>query len=193
MKVLFLFPGQPCRGDVHLVGQFRQVVVGLGNGRGAEGVGLDEVGTGLQVLLVDFLDDVGSGEREQLVVALDIAREVFEALAPVLRLVQLEALNHGAHGPIQNDQALAQSDRQVLSAEAVDILKNCNHNKKKKFQYLIDEWGVDLQSEHERYLVEKHFGCPVILYDYPAKIKAFYMRLNEDGKTVRYSDRKSVV
>ncbi|MBF1126836.1 MAG: asparagine--tRNA ligase, partial [Capnocytophaga sp.] len=52
----------------------------------------------------------------------------------------------------------------------------------------IDEWGVDLQSEHERYLVEKHFGCPVILYDYPAKIKAFYMRLNEDGKTVRAMD-----
>ena len=48
--------------------------------------------------------------------------------------------------------------------------------------------GVDLQSEHERYLVEKHFGCPVILYDYPAKIKAFYMRLNEDGKTVRAMD-----
>ena len=78
--------------------------------------------------------------------------------------------------------------KRVSYTEAVDILKNCNHNKKKKFQYLIDEWGVDLQSEHERYLVEKHFGCPVILYDYPAKIKAFYMRLNEDGKTVRAMD-----
>ena len=78
--------------------------------------------------------------------------------------------------------------KRVSYTEAVDILKNCNHNKKQKFQYLIDEWGVDLQSEHERYLVEKHFGCPVILYDYPAKIKAFYMRLNEDGKTVRAMD-----
>ena len=78
--------------------------------------------------------------------------------------------------------------KRVSYTEAVDILKNCNHNKKKKFQYLIDDWGVDLQSEHERYLVEKHFGCPVILYDYPAKIKAFYMRLNEDGKTVRAMD-----
>jgi asparagine--tRNA ligase len=78
--------------------------------------------------------------------------------------------------------------KRVSYTEAVDILKNCNHNKKKKFQYLIDEWGVDLQSEHERYLVEKHFGCPVILYGYPAKIKAFYMRLNEDGKTVRAMD-----
>ena len=78
--------------------------------------------------------------------------------------------------------------KRVSYTEAVEILKNCNHNKKKKFQYLIDEWGVDLQSEHERDLVEKHFGCPVILYDYPAKIKAFYMRLNEDGKTVRAMD-----
>ena len=78
--------------------------------------------------------------------------------------------------------------KRVSYTEAVDILKNCNHNKKKKFQYLIDEWGVDLQSEHERYLVEKHFECPVILYDYRAKIKAFYMRLNDDGKTVRAMD-----
>ena len=65
-------------------------------------------------------------------------------------------------------------------------------NKKKKFQYIINEWGADLQSEHERFLVEKHFKCPVILFDYPAKIKAFYMRLNdntEPGKeTVRAMD-----
>ena len=72
--------------------------------------------------------------------------------------------------------------------EAIDILRNSNPNKKKKFQYIIQEWGADLQSEHERYLVEKHFGKPVILYDYPASIKAFYMRLNEDGKTVRAMD-----
>lgn len=78
--------------------------------------------------------------------------------------------------------------RRVSYTEAIDILKNCNHNKKKKFQYLVDEWGIDLQSEHERYLVEKHFECPVILYDYPANIKAFYMRLNDDGKTVRAMD-----
>ena len=52
----------------------------------------------------------------------------------------------------------------------------------------INKWGVDLQSEHERYLVEKHFSSPVILFDYPANIKAFYMRLNEDGKTVRAMD-----
>jgi len=72
--------------------------------------------------------------------------------------------------------------------EAIDILRNSTPNKKKKFKYLINEWGADLQSEHERFLVEKHFKCPVILFDYPANIKAFYMRLNEDGKTVRAMD-----
>ena len=72
--------------------------------------------------------------------------------------------------------------------EAIEILKNSKPNKKKKFKYPINEWGADLQSEHERYLVEKHFKSPVILFDYPAQIKAFYMRLNEDEKTVRAMD-----
>ena len=76
----------------------------------------------------------------------------------------------------------------ITYTEAIDILRNSKPNKKKKFQYLNNVWGADLQSEHERYLVEKHFKCPVILFDYPAKIKAFYMRLNEDGKTVRAMD-----
>ena len=78
--------------------------------------------------------------------------------------------------------------KRVSYTEAIDILKNSKPNKKKKFDYLIQEWGTDLQSEHERYLVEKHFNAPVILYDYPAKIKAFYMRMNEDQKTVRAMD-----
>ena len=78
--------------------------------------------------------------------------------------------------------------KRVTYTEAIAILRNSKPNKKKKFQYPIDEWGADLQSEHERFLVEKHFKCPVILFDYPAKIKAFYMRLNEDGKTVRAMD-----
>ncbi len=78
--------------------------------------------------------------------------------------------------------------KRVSYTEAIDILKNCKPNKKKKFKYIIEEWGADLQSEHERYLVEKHFKCPVILFDYPANIKAFYMRLNDDGKTVRAMD-----
>jgi len=78
--------------------------------------------------------------------------------------------------------------KRVSYTEAIDILKNSKPNKKKKFKYLIEEWGADLQSEHERFLVEKHFKCPVILFDYPATIKAFYMRLNDDGKTVRAMD-----
>ena len=78
--------------------------------------------------------------------------------------------------------------KRVSYTEAIDILRNSKPNKKKKFQYLIEEWGADLQSEHERFLVEKHFKCPVILFDYPANIKAFYMRLNDDGKTVRAMD-----
>ena len=76
----------------------------------------------------------------------------------------------------------------VTYTEAIDILKESNHNKKKKFQYPIDAWGIDLQSEHERYLVEKHFKKPVILSNYPKEIKAFYMRQNEDGKTVAAMD-----
>ena len=78
--------------------------------------------------------------------------------------------------------------KKITYTEAFDILKNSKPNKKKKFKFPILEWGVDLQSEHERFLVEKHFRKPVIIYDYPAKIKAFYMRMNEDGKTVKAMD-----
>jgi asparaginyl-tRNA synthetase len=77
--------------------------------------------------------------------------------------------------------------KRLTYTEAIDLLLNSNHYKKKKFKYPV-EWGIDLQSEHERYLVEKEFNCPVILTDYPAQIKAFYMRLNEDGKTVAAMD-----
>ena len=70
--------------------------------------------------------------------------------------------------------------QRLTYTEAIEILRESNHNKKKKFQYLVDKWGVDLQSEHERYLVEKHFKKPVILTDYPADIKAFYMRQNDN-------------
>ena len=78
--------------------------------------------------------------------------------------------------------------KRISYGEAYEILRNSKPNKKKKFKFPIDDWGVDLQSEHERYLVEKHFKKPVIIYDYPAKIKAFYMRMNEDGKTVKAMD-----
>ena len=76
----------------------------------------------------------------------------------------------------------------VTYTEAIEILRNSNPNKKKKFQYLVEGWGTDLQSEHERYLVEKHFKKPVILTNYPKDIKSFYMRMDDDGKTVAAMD-----
>ena len=78
--------------------------------------------------------------------------------------------------------------KRITYTEAIDILRQCKPNKKKKFKYIIKEWGADLQSEHERYLVENHFKCPVIIYNYPASIKSFYMRLNDDNKTVGAMD-----
>jgi asparaginyl-tRNA synthetase len=92
-------------------------------------------------------------------------------------------------GLIDRLKFVSDNDFQKLTyTEAIDILRNSNPNKKKKFQFLIDKWGVDLQSEHERYLVEKHFKKPVILYNYPKEIKSFYMRQNEDDKTVAAMD-----
>ncbi len=92
-------------------------------------------------------------------------------------------------GLIDRIKFVVENDFERLTyTEAIEVLRNSNPNKKKKFQYLIDQWGVDLQSEHERYLVEKHFKKPVILYNYPKDIKAFYMRQNEDGKTVAAMD-----
>lgn len=76
----------------------------------------------------------------------------------------------------------------ITYTEAIEILKESPYNKKKKFQFPITGWGMDLQSEHERYLVEKHFKKPVILSNYPKEIKAFYMRQNDDGKTVAAMD-----
>jgi len=83
---------------------------------------------------------------------------------------------------------LANDFERVSYTDAIRILMNSKPNKKKKFQFVIEEWGADLQSEHERYLVEKHFKKPVILFDYPKGIKSFYMRMNDDGKTVGAMD-----
>ena len=78
--------------------------------------------------------------------------------------------------------------KRVSYNEAFNILKSSSKNKKKKFKFIVENWGVDFQSEHERFLVEKHFKCPVIVFDYPLQIKAFYMRLNDDKKTVGAMD-----
>lgn len=78
--------------------------------------------------------------------------------------------------------------KRVSYSDAFDILKNSKPAKKGKFEFPIEGWGMDFHSEHERYLVEKHFKCPVIIYDYPKELKAFYMRDNDDGKTVAAMD-----
>jgi len=80
---------------------------------------------------------------------------------------------------------LANDFERLTYTEAIKILRSSKPNQKKQFKYLIDEWGADLQSEHERYLVEKHFKRPVILTDYPADIKSFYMRQNEPDEQGR--------
>ncbi|MFT5860735.1 MAG: asparaginyl-tRNA synthetase [Flavobacteriaceae bacterium] len=77
--------------------------------------------------------------------------------------------------------------KRLTYTEAIEVLQRSKPYKKKKFKYEV-AWGVDLHSEHERYLVEKEFKCPVILSDYPSEIKAFYMRQNDDGKTVAAMD-----
>jgi len=83
---------------------------------------------------------------------------------------------------------LAKNFERITYTEAVQILKDSKPNKNGKFQYPVGEWGFDMQSEHEKYLVEKHFKKPVIVTNYPAEIKAFYMKQNEDGKTVAAMD-----
>lgn len=89
---------------------------------------------------------------------------------------------------IERLEFVANNDfKRITYTEAIDILQQSKPYKKKKFKYPV-EWGTDLQSEHERFLVEKEFHCPVIITDYPASFKAFYMRQNEDGKTVAAMD-----
>lgn len=123
--------------------------------------------------------------------ALDNNREDLEFLAQRLadEEKQLPQDKRSEMGLMEKLEFVLNNDFQRLSyTEAIDILRDSNHNKKKKFQYPITGWGMDLQSEHERYLVEKHFKKPVILMNYPAAIKAFYMRQNDDGKTVAAMD-----
>ena len=123
--------------------------------------------------------------------AIDNNREDLEFLAQRLadeekQLPQDKRSEMGLIGKLEF--VLNNNFERITYTEAIDILKESNHNKKKKFQYEITGWGMDLQSEHERYLVEKHFKKPVILSNYPKEIKAFYMRQNEDGKTVAAMD-----
>ncbi|MBC7848673.1 MAG: asparagine--tRNA ligase, partial [Chitinophagaceae bacterium] len=123
--------------------------------------------------------------------AMDNNRDDLEFLAQRLaeEEKQLPQDKRSELGLIEKLEFVLNNDFQRLTyTEAIDILRESNHNKKKKFQYPITGWGMDLQSEHERYLVEKHFKKPVILSNYPKEIKAFYMRQNDDGKTVAAMD-----
>ena len=121
---------------------------------------------GMLVLTEEFLKYV-------IGVCLERHEEELEFLQKMYEPQLLQTLKH-----------IHQSQFETLTyTEAVDILQKSGES----FEFPV-EWGVDLQSEHERYLVEKHFKCPIILYDYPSEIKAFYMRQNKDGKTVRAMD-----
>jgi len=101
---------------------------------------------------------------------------------------QLPADKRSEMGLIDKLRFVVDNDfERVTYTEAIDILLNSTAYKKKKFQYEV-KWGIDMQSEHERYLVERHFKKPVIVTNYPKDIKAFYMRQNDDGKTVAAMD-----
>ena len=122
--------------------------------------------------------------------ALDNCKEDIEFLSKRLQEEEkTKPQNERSQELIEKLNFVLENDfERVTYTEAIDILRNSKPNKKKKFQYIIDGWGADLQSEHERYLVEKHFKKPVILIDYPKEIKSFYMKQNDDGKTVRAMD-----
>ncbi len=142
----------------------------------------------------DLEDDMNIAEefiKYVIKYALDNNRDDLDFLA--LRLQEEEKQKpqneRSEMGLIEKLEFVINNDfERITYTEAIEILKESNHNKKKKFHFLIDKWGVDLQSEHERYLVEKHFKKPVILTNYPKEIKAFYMRQNDDGKTVAAMD-----
>ena len=122
--------------------------------------------------------------------AMDNNREDLEFLAQRLaeEEKQLPQDKRSELGLIEKlEFVLNNSFERITYTEAINILLESPAYKKKKFQYEVS-WGIDLQSEHERYLVEKHFKKPVIVTGYPAAIKAFYMRMNDDGKTVAAMD-----
>ncbi|MHB1922670.1 MAG: asparagine--tRNA ligase [Chitinophagaceae bacterium] len=137
---------------------------------------------------------------------MDLAEQMLKYVIALVLKNNLDDLEFLSQRQLEEEKQRPQAERSPMSlleklrfclenefqrltyTEAIQILKESPHNRKKKFQYPIENWGADLQSEHERYLVEQHFKKPVILTDYPKEIKAFYMRQNEDGKTVRAMD-----
>ncbi len=129
-----------------------------------------------EVAFYELSDNMDLAERFLKRIISDVLRDCAEDIEFFNKNVDstiLDTLNH----------VLTSQFIRLSYTEAVDILVKSG----KKFEYKVD-WGTDLQSEHERYLTEEHFKSPVILYDYPKQIKAFYMKLNDDDKTVRAMD-----
>ena len=147
-----------------------------------------------EMAFYDLIDNMNLAEKFITSVLKDIMKNCFEDLKYLDERLAKEdekkpKLERNTIGLIDRINFVINNDfKRISYTEAYGILRNSKPNKKKKFKYPINNWGVDLQSEHERYLVEKHFNCPVILFDYPSNIKAFYMRRNDDGKTVRAMD-----
>ncbi len=146
-----------------------------------------------EIAFADITDDMDIAEeflKYLITYALEHCREDLEFLQE--RLIQEEKGKPEAERSmplIEKLQFVLSNDFQRLTyTEAIEILKNSKPNQKGQFKYKIEGFGADLQSEHERYLVEKHFKKPVILTGYPKEIKAFYMKLNPDGRTVAAMD-----
>ncbi len=129
-----------------------------------------------EIAFADLFDDMELAEDMLKYVISHVLAEAPEEMAFLNSFVE--------KGLIDRLTAIVNSDFARCSyTEAIEILKSSGQ----KFEYPV-EWGVDLQTEHERYLSEKHFGKPVFVYNYPKDIKAFYMRMNDDGKTVAATD-----
>jgi asparaginyl-tRNA synthetase len=146
-----------------------------------------------EMAFFDIVDDMNLAEDFLKSVIADVLKNCKDDLEFLSKRLQDEEKNKKADERsmelIEKLNFVINNDfERITYTEAIEILRNSKPNKKKKFQYIIDAWGADMQSEHERYLVEKHFKKPVIITDYPKDIKAFYMKQNDDGKTVAAMD-----
>ena len=146
-----------------------------------------------EIAFADINDDMDLGEdflKYLVKYALEKCKEDLEFLNDrgIKEEQKLPAIQRNEFSLLERLEMISNNEFiRITYSEAIKILENSKPNKKKKFKFPV-EWGIDLQSEHEKFLVEKHFKKPVIIYDYPAKIKAFYMRNNDDGKTVAAMD-----